>query len=644
MSPTEAAFGGPRRRRSRVRGGGGWAAFIGALAIPLYLALRHGGFDLQVHQEVALVAAWGLAICFAFGIAPRSGLERYWALPLGALAALMAWSALGLLWTGSRELTFDELALLVGYGTIVLAAVSLLGARTWFPAAAGLSIAAVAVPCLALVSRLAPDLFPADLVARTIAGDRLSYPLDYWNAVGIWGAMGLTVALAWSAHSRERALRCLSLALVPACGLTVYLTYSRASVVSALIGVALVIGLSRERRIATIHAGTAALGLAVAILAVRAEPQIAHGTGGDGASLVALALVLAGLACGWVAAMTLAARPRRAHSSIGLGRVAVGLVTVAVVVGLVTGPSAISRFESEFTSAGQPPSGGDPAARLTSASGPRAELWASAMRAFEAHPVKGLGEGTFQFWWYRDVPSGQTVRNAHSLYLESLAEGGLPGFLAVVAFLGGLLWLALRGRSRAEGSAELAASTGLVSAYAAFLFAQGVDWTWEIPALTVLGLGAAAVPAMAGAPAISAGWRGRGAVRVGLTLLALLAGAVQIPGIVATDRIDSAKHYALAGLEGQADREFDDAIAAEPWAATPYASRSFVEFLERRWRPARADAREAIEREPVNWLHWVLLGRIESRLGHASAAHRALERAKELRPGLASELKLGGRG
>ena len=31
------------------------------------------------------------------------------------------------------------------------------------------------------------------------------------------------------------------------------------------------------------------------------------------------------------------------------------------------------------------------------------------------------------------------VRDAHSLYLEALAEQGLPGLLALLGFLGGLL-------------------------------------------------------------------------------------------------------------------------------------------------------------------------------------------------------------
>ena len=38
--------------------------------------------------------------------------------------------------------------------------------------------------------------------------DRLSYPLNYWNAVAAWGAMTLAMGLAWSANSRRLWVRC----------------------------------------------------------------------------------------------------------------------------------------------------------------------------------------------------------------------------------------------------------------------------------------------------------------------------------------------------------------------------------------------------------------------------------------------------
>jgi hypothetical protein len=78
--------------------------------------------------------------------------------------------------------------------------------------------------------------------------------------------------------------------------------------------------------------------------------------------------------------------------------------------------------------------------------------------------------------------------DAHSLYLETLAELGLVGLGLLALALAPPLLAAFRG---ASGGAGAAAAGG----YVAFLFHAGVDWDWEMPAVTVAGLlcGAAAL-------------------------------------------------------------------------------------------------------------------------------------------------------
>ena len=71
--------------------------------------------------------------------------------------------------------------------------------HTWHGAAAGFAAAALVIPFFALGARLFPHLFVDD-VARAFHFDRLSYPLNYWNAVSCWGAMAIAIGLCVSAH------------------------------------------------------------------------------------------------------------------------------------------------------------------------------------------------------------------------------------------------------------------------------------------------------------------------------------------------------------------------------------------------------------------------------------------------------------
>ena len=72
------------------------------------------------------------------------------------------------------------------------------------------------------------------------------------------------------------------------------------------------------------------------------------------------------------------------------------------------------------------------------------------------------------------------ARDAHSLYLETLAELGPIGLALLLAALI-IPLLALRG-----GRDPLLATAA--GAYVAFLVHTGVDWDWELPAVTLAGL------------------------------------------------------------------------------------------------------------------------------------------------------------
>jgi O-antigen ligase len=110
--------------------------------------------------------------------------------------------------------------------------------------------------------------------------------------------------------------------------------------------------------------------------------------------------------------------------------------------------------------------------------------WKVALDGFKDKPLAGNGAATYEVLWNRDRPAkqaGYNVTDAHSLYLEVLAELGIVGFVLLVVFLvAGLI--ALLPFARGPNRALHAALFGTSLAWAAH---AGVDWDWEMPAVTV---------------------------------------------------------------------------------------------------------------------------------------------------------------
>ena len=129
--------------------------------------------------------------------------------------------------------------------------------------------------------------------------------------------------------------------------------------------------------------------------------------------------------------------------------------------------------------------------RLASVQSNRFEYWRVAVDAFAEHPLQGAGSGSFRTEWLRERPIPESVRDAHSLYLETAAELGIVGLAALALFIGGVAVMARRARA-----------PGAVAALALYAAHAAIDWDWEMPALTLFALVLAA--SLAGArPAAS---------------------------------------------------------------------------------------------------------------------------------------------
>jgi len=118
------------------------------------------------------------------------------------------------------------------------------------------------------------------------------------------------------------------------------------------------------------------------------------------------------------------------------------------------------------------------------AMGDRPAFWRAAVSDASAHPLLGSGAGSFDDYWLDHRTIGAFVEDAHSLYLETMAELGVVG----LALLGCALFVPLSAAARRRDPlAPIAAA-----AYVAFLVHAGLDWDWEMPATTLAGLALAA--------------------------------------------------------------------------------------------------------------------------------------------------------
>jgi O-antigen ligase len=243
------------------------------------------------------------------------------------------------------------------------------------------------------------------------------------------------------------------------------LSYWNALGAMAALGIVLAARIAIDRT----RVGGLRVAAAVGLVPLATGLFLTYSRGGLAAALVGL-LVLA------LVAPEAASLWRR----VGHGwRLAVGwgaVAAVAVALVIVAGDRA------------SPPHRGATAQRFADIGSNRADYWRVAATAFGDQPLQGVGTAGFRVEWLRERDVQEGAVDAHSLYVETAAELGLVGLLALLALVGGT---ALGARRLVARDAALAA--GPCAALAALAFHAGIDWDWELPALTVPALLLAAV-------------------------------------------------------------------------------------------------------------------------------------------------------
>ena len=162
--------------------------------------------------------------------------------------------------------------------------------------------------------------------------------------------------------------------------------------------------------------------------------------------------------------------------SLGFSRpVAVLSATVVVV---LAGALAVALLEGkpEGTS---PAPGADPD-RLRSIDTNRYRYWDVALAAWADRPLAGVGAGGFQVRWLAERDRVDASGEAHSLYIETAAELGVVGLAFLLMLLGGTAAAVVRLYRLRPG-----AGAGLAAGLAAWAVHAGLDWDWEMPAVTM---------------------------------------------------------------------------------------------------------------------------------------------------------------
>ncbi|HEU0317100.1 MAG TPA: O-antigen ligase family protein, partial [Solirubrobacteraceae bacterium] len=356
-------------------------------------------------------------------------------------------------------------------------------------------------------------------------------------------------------------------------------------------------------------------GAAVVVANIAHRPELdanlgtalAHREGGQLIAIVLLAGAGVGLAQVGIALAERHAdppawlRPTRRNA---LRIITVGLLAGAAIFAVAHGPRTVERQWQAFKNPqlGLQVANQDSFQRFGATSGNgRYQYWQSALDAAASHPWGGTGPGTFEFWWAAHGSYYSVVRNAHSLFFETLAETGFVGLGLLVLALGLLFG---RGIVRAVGADP---ERGLVLAAVvgggtAFLVSAGVDWVWQLPAVVAAFLVLCAIgagPAGAGGRDPEAGApRGQRRLLAGVAVVALA--AIAVPLAAASD-LRASQAQAAGGRLGAALDRAAAAHAVEPYAAGPELQRALVLELERRFPAAAVAAAAATRAAPTDW-------------------------------------------
>jgi hypothetical protein len=600
-------------------------------------AAADGFYDLTVWGPigVALLAlAFGLVL--ALGARPR----LLPALAVGGLAGLWAWSLLSTTWAESQEQALVVAGRFALYAAFTAAVLMLLRrpADRWIPLAfAATGILGVALYVLLHMLDGGADLF---------FGGRLRDPLGYVNGQAGYFLLGFWPFVALAEQSRSKLLAGVGAASALVLGALLMLSQTRGVIPSLLVStvVMLLVVPGRARRVWVLAAvGIGLFAISGALLDVYRELPDKTGTADpqrvkEAARAVLPAALVVG--AGWTAAQFLFSAVAGTGAAVGrtLLRAEAALAVVAVLLVAVAASAAlgdpVDRVDREYDDFVNLRVDTRSDTRFLSGGGYRYDYWRVAWREFKDQPLRGLGGGNYDRFYFLKRRTNEDIQQPHSLPLQVLAELGIVGALFLLAFVGAVaagLWRTARRGLESPYRRALAVAGG--GAFVAWLMHTSLDWLHNLPGVTGVALCAAAT--------LLAPWSRRGAPRGLATSRIVVVVLVAAAALVAADslgRLALADKYRIDGRSAlrsdpiEALRLANRSLAFESESLPALYIKSAAYARLNRYRKARASLREARRLEPHDPLPWFLLGDLAARRGRLRLAKRYYRRASELDP------------
>ena len=536
-----------------------------------------------------------------------------WSFALAAMASALAlfalWTLLSGDWSDSpvRALVESDRALLY---LLMLVFVGL-HARGPGRLAALLRWVALAIAVtsfVALLTRLLPATFP------TKAGfnnQRLQFPLTYWNAVGVFTALGVVLATHFTASEREPAgVRIAAAAALPIVAVTLYFSFSRGGIAVAIAGTALYIILAHPRGLAGALAAVT-VPLAVALHSAYGSELLAQNDyAGADARAQGRTLLVVVIACAIVAAvlrwqaLRLDRRIIRARIGARTRTIMFSAVGITVLLALAVSIVAFDLPTGSTTSAA-------PSSRATRPRGGRPPL--APDRGRQQRPPRHLarrasrgGRGAVARRRGGHVPARVGARAAGAAgarrrrALALLRGAGRAGWIGIALLLVvfavpiGVAISRLWGPGRHTHAAFLAAA-------AALLIHAMVDWDWEMPALFVWFFGAAGAVIAAPAVAAERAREPRRLTRVLAGLAILLVAVTPVTVTFSQSRLNRAEAALRDGDCTTATNSALGSLDALSSQAGAFEVLGWCDLRAGQQKLAITAMRNALRRDPDNW-------------------------------------------
>jgi O-antigen ligase/polysaccharide polymerase Wzy-like membrane protein len=578
-------------------------------AVWTWWAWKQGAYFGTVMLPGAIVLCAG-AVVLAVSAPWRVRLARSWPAKVAivALTGLGAWTLLSAIWSPAPDIALADAQRVLTYALVFGLGIwlcNLVGRRlelALVPLAAAGAIVAVATTVTLLVGR--------DLATYLDLDGTLQFPLGYRNANAAFFLIALWPALALATSPRvDWRLRGLALGAATLCLELGLLGQSRGSSLALPVALFVYLLAAPRRARALLWLALAAV---PALLIVPHLSVLYHAGNGHRPPLEDVRSAARAAAIGAGLAVLLGAAVARLTSSVALpGRVSSGLDR-AVAVGLILAPlAAVAAF---VIVVGNPATwidrklvqfqGGESAqlSRQATRFGfntgtGRGDLWRIALDEGAANPLLGDGAGGYRYAYLLQRRTvGITVRDAHSVELETLSELGVPGLALLALAVGGAAAGVVRARRIGLPAASLGGAALAAGAY--WLVHASIDWFWPYPAVTapvICLAGAACAPALRTA-APTRRVAGRRALAAATVLLALSA----IPPFL------SQRYVNAAFAEWRADRpqayaDLDAAGRWNPWSEDPLLAEGAIAREAGARRRAIDAFTAAVRKRPDDW-------------------------------------------